>query len=181
MLKHVLLLVLVAMLICESLFFSDDVLLNSTALNADEVFVMEDSDIYDALIARFMYAEPSTLNQKQLTVATLITFDAEMMNGGLCQFFANDYNGYAKYVHDALGEVGAIEMQEHYSNFVSQNDIDVTQMDSFHIASTHDYAKQFDRFPYEAFDNTFSEIYQKENLGNLLLIYARIHREEIFD
>ena len=179
MLKHVL--VLVALLICESMFSSDDVLLNTTTLNADEVLMMENSDIYDALITRFMYAEPNTLNQKQLTVATLITFDAEMMNGGLCQFFVNDYNGYAEYVLDALGEVGAIEMQEHYSTFVSQNEIDVTQMDSFRIESNHDYMKQFDRFPYEAFDNTFSEIYQRENLANLLLFYVRIHRDEIFD
>ena len=137
--------------------------------------------MYDALILRFMDAKLNTLNQKQRTVAVLITFDAEMMNGGLCQFFANDYNGYAQYVSDALGEVGAIELQEHYSSFVSQNEIDVTQMDSFHFVSIQDYLNQLERLPYEAFDNTFYEISQRENLGNLLISYVRLHGDEILD
>ena len=154
---------------------------NDATINSDEIFLMEDNDMYDTLITRFMSAEPNTLNQKQLTVAALITFDAEMMNGGLCQFFVNDYNGYAQYINDALGEVGAIEMQKHYSSFVSQNGIDVTQMDSFRIASVQDYIEQFERFPFESFDNTFSEIYQKENLADMLLAYVRLHGDEILD
>ena len=92
-----------------------------------------------------------------------------------------DFNGYAKYVSDALGEVGALEMQEHYSNFVSQNHIDVTNMDSFRTVSIQEYKKQYERFPYEAFDNTFIEIYQRENLADLLLSYVRLHSDEILD
>lgn len=160
--------------------FNND-LSNKNTLNVDEILSMEDSDMYDALIMRFMNADPNALNQKQRTIAALITFDAEMMNGGLCQFFANDYDGYAQYVSDALGEVGAIEMQEHYSSFVSQNKIDVTQMDSFRIVSIQDYMKQYARFPYEEFDNTFSDIYERENLGNLLISYVRLHGEEVFE
>ena len=161
-------------------FSSNDDFPDDATQNADEVPTMEDNEMYDALITRFMGAEPNALNQKQLTVAALITFDAEMMNGGLCQFFANDYSGYAQYISDALGEIGAIEMQEHYSSFVTQNEIDVTQMDSFRIASIQDYLKQYERFPYESFDHTFSEIYQRENLGDLLLAYVRLHEDEIF-
>jgi len=181
MMKQVLLLVFAALLMCEPLFSSDDVLSNNKTLNADEVLMMADHDLYDALIERFMYAQPNELNQKQLTVATLITFDAEIMNGGLCQFFVNDFVGYAKYVCDALGEVGALEMQEHYSNFVSQNHIDVTQMDSFRTVSIQEYKKQYERFPYEAFDNTFIEIYQRENLGKLLICYVRSYSKEILE
>ena len=150
-------------------------------LNADEVLTPEGNDTYNALIIRFMDADPNTLNEKQLTVAALITFDAEMMNGGLCQFFVNDYSGYAQYVSDALEEVGAVEMQKHYSSFLSQNEIDVTQMDSFRINSVQDYVKQFESYPYEEFDNTFSEIYQKENLADLLLSFVRLHEEEILN
>ena len=72
-------------------------------------------------------------------------------------------------------------MQEHYSSFVSQNKIDVTQMDSFRIVSIQDYMKQYARFPYEEFDNTFSDIYERENLGNLLISYVRLHGEEVFE
>ena len=177
--KFILLLLAVALMMSGCVFSSNEDLPHDTPLNADEILTMEDSEVYDALITRFMDAEPNTLNQKQLTTAALITFEAEMMNGGLCQFFANDYSGYAQYINDALGEVGAIKMQQHYSSFITQNEIDVTQMDSFHIASVQDYLKQLERFPYESFDNTFYEIYQKENLGDLLLAYVRLHGDEI--
>ena len=177
--KLILLLLLSALTISGCVFSSNDDFSNDATLNTDEILTMEDNEMYDALITRFMDAEPNALNQKQLTVAALITFDSEMMNGGLCQFFVNDYSGYAQHISDALREVGAIEMQKHYSSFVNQNVIDVTQMDSFRIVSIQDYLKQFERFPYESFDNTFSEIYQKENLGELLLAYVRLHGDEI--
>lgn len=178
--KLVLVLVLAALLISGCAFSANDDLSNYTTLNADSMLTMEDNDMYDALITRFMGADPSTLNQNQRTVAALATFEAEMMNGGLCQFFANDHNGYAQYVIDALGEVGAFEMQTHYASFLAQNQIDVTQMDSFRIASIQDYLKQFARFPYEAFDTRFYELYQQENLGDLLLSYVQLHRDEVW-
>lgn len=175
--KLIILLILIASLMSGCMIPSNDDL----TLNADEMLTPEGNDTYHALIIRFMDADPNTLNEKQLTVAALITFDAEMMNGGLCQFFVNDYSGYAQYVSDALEEVGAVEMQKHYSSFVSQNEIDVSQMDSFRIGSVQDYVKQFESYPYEEFDNTFSEIYQKENLADLLLSFVRLHEEEILN
>ena len=179
--KLMLLVILLAILISGCSLAPVVGLSDEPALNADNILTMEDFDLYDALLIRFMDAEPSGLNPKQRTVAALITFDAEMMNGGLCQFFVNDYNGYAQYVNDALEEVGALEMQAHYSGFIGDNGIDVTNMDSFRIASIQDYGKQFERYPYEAFDSTFSEIYQSENLCDLLLSYVRLNAQEILD
>lgn len=178
--RHILLVVVLAALLMNGCTPSsnDESSVDST-LSSEEMRIKEDLDMYDALIMRFMDADSNTLNEKQLTVAALITFDAEMMNGGLCQFFVNDYSGYAQYVSDALGDVGAVEMQKHYSSFVSQNEIDVTQMDSFRIGSVQDYVKQFESLPYEEFDNTFSEIYGRENLGDLLRSYVRLYEDEI--
>lgn len=120
--RHILLVVVLAALLMNGCTPSsnDESSVDST-LSSEEMRIKEDLDMYDALIMRFMDADSNTLNEKQLTVAALITFDAEMMNGGLCQFFVNDYSGYAQYVSDALGDVGAVEMQKHYSSFVSQN------------------------------------------------------------
>ena len=170
-----------ALMMSGCAFSSNDSLANEATLNSEDVFSMDNSDMYDALITRFMDADPNALNQKQLTVVALITYDAEMMNGGLCQFFVNDYNGYAQYISDALREVGATEMQKLYATFVSQHEIDVTQMDSFRIVSVQDYLKQCERFPYESFDSDFSEIYQKENLEDLSLAYVRLHGDEILN
>lgn len=178
--KKLMLLLITAALMMSgcALSFNYDFLHNAM-LSADEILSMEDDKMYDALIMRFLDANPNGLNQKQRTVAALITFDAEMMNGGLCQFFVNDDSGYAQYISEALEEVGATEMQEHYLRFITQNGIDVTQMDSFRTGSVSDYQKQLARFPYEAFDNTFDEIYQRENLGDLLVAYVRLHGNEI--
>lgn len=179
--KLVFLVLLVALLTGGCVFSGNGDAANHTTLTAEEILALEDGEMYDALILRFMDVAPNTLNPGCLTVATLITFDAEMMNGGLCQFFVNDYNGYAQYIADALGEVGAVELQKHYSDFLSQNQIDVTQMESFRISGVQDYVKQLERFPYESFDHTFSELYQKENLREILLAYVRLYGNEILD
>lgn len=179
--KLLLLLVVAALLLSGCTNTPIDESASDSTMSSEELRIKEDLEMYDALIMRFMDADPNTLNQKQLTVATLITFDEEMMNGGLCQFFVNDYSGYAQYVSDALEEVGAVEMQKLYSDFVNQNKIDVTQMDSFRIGSVQDYAKQLESYPYEEFDSTFSEIYQKENLAELLLSFVRLYEEEILN
>ena len=180
--KKLILMVVLAVVLMSGCAHStiDETSVDST-LSSEELRIKEDLEMYDSLIMRFMDADPNALNEKQLTVAALITFDAEMMNGGLCQFFVNDYNAYARYVSGALEEVGAFEMQKHYSSFVNQNEIDVTQMDSFRIGSVQDYVKQFESFPYEDFDNTFSEIYGKENLGEMLLSYVRLYEDEILN
>lgn len=173
--------ILSALLMSGCMYSSNDELSVNSTLSSEEMRIMEEHNMYDKLIMRFMDANPDTLNQKQLTVAALITFEAEMMNGGLCQFFVNDYCGYAQYVGDALGEVGAYKMQAHYTSFLTQNGIDVTQMGSFRVGSIQDYLKQIERLPYEAFDNTFSEICENENLYDLLLSYVRLHEDEVLD
>ena len=179
--KLVLLMALSILLMSGCRFpFNDDISTQATS-NANEILAMEDNDMYDALMTRFMDADLNTLNQKQLTVATLINFESEMMGGGLCQFFTNDYPGYAQYVSNDLKEIGATEMQAHYTRFITQNGIDVTQMDSFRIIGIFDYLEQYERFPYEAFDNTFSEIYHNENLSDMLLAYVRLYANEILD
>ena len=81
--KLIILLILIALLMSGCMTPSNDYITNDTILNADEILAMEDNNMYDALILRFMDAEPNTLNPKQMTVAALITYDAEMMNGGL--------------------------------------------------------------------------------------------------
>ena len=176
--KLVLLMVLSILLMSGCRFSLNDDISTQATSNAKEILAMEDNDMYDALMTRFMDAD---LNQKQLTVATLINFESEMMGGGLCQFFTNDYPGYAQYVSNALKEIGATEMEAHYTTFITQNGIDVTQMDSFRIMGIFDYLEQYERFPYEAFDNTFSEIYHNENLSAMLLAYVRLYANEILD
>ena len=174
-------LILAVLLMNGCAAFPNDVFAGYPAMDAAEMFATEELSMHDTLIIRFMDADPGALNQKQLTVAALITFDEEMMNGGLCQFFVNDHYGYAQYVSDALEEVGATELQAHYDGFLGENKIDVTQMDSFRIANILDYAKQYSRFPYEAFDDTFAEIYQREHLANKVLSYVQLHEDEVLN
>ena len=173
--------ILLTLLMSGCFFLPIGNLSNTATFSKEEMLAMDDSDLYDALIIRFLDVEPETLNQAQRTVATLLTFDAEVMNGGLCQFFTNDYYGYAQYVSDALGQVGAAEMQKHYSDFLTNNQIDVTRMDLFHTSSIEDYLKQLERYPYESFDSTFYEIYQRENLFDLLLTYVRLHADTVLE
>lgn len=148
-------------------------------VSTEAVDTLEDDKLYEALLMRFMGANPRTLNPRQLTVASIITFEAEMMNGGLCQFFVNDYSGLAQHVAAALAELEATQLQALYTGFLSDNKIDVTQMDSFRISSIEDYEAKMEEYPYDPFDEAFYELYQTENLYERLIAFVRSHSEEI--
>jgi hypothetical protein len=179
--KIIVLLVLFVFLLTGCVFPFHSYVSYYDTLTASEILTMDDDDLYQALIMVYLDSDPEVLRHEQRMAATLINFDAEMMNGGLCQFFVNDHTVFAQYVVDALNEVGAVEMQSHYTSFISQNGIDVTDRASFRIGSQKDYEECYARFPYDAFDQTFSEIYQEENLRDLLISYVRLHSDEIFD
>lgn len=84
--KLMILFVLAALLMSGCAHSTIDETSVDSTLSSEELRIKEDLEMYDSLIMRFMDADPNALNEKQLTVAALITFDAEMMNGGLCQF-----------------------------------------------------------------------------------------------
>lgn len=104
------------------------------------------------------------------TVYIVNTFDAEVQNGGLCQFFVNSSRNLAPYVSDALAAIHADAHRKLYDNFIQTNHIDVNDLDSFQVFSVRGFQKQTKRYDFESFDDRY---YELDALEDLITDYIR--------
>lgn len=144
------------------------------SMDSAELLKLDDDDFFDAVecVCRDAVYDinESDIPLTQKYVYSLIEFEAEVNNGGLCQFFVNSSSECAPYISDALGEIGAADMKALFDNFIGENNIDVTDLSSFKIESVEDYEDQTERFDFDSFDDKF---YEDENFHELLVDYAR--------
>ncbi len=136
-------------------------------LHGRELLTLSDDDLFEAVyfqiiaIAEEAEDEDAELAQfagARRTVYILSLLDAEIQNGGLCQFFVNSSRMVAPYVSQALAQVGADAHRQLFDGFVAQNNIDVSDLSSFECSSARGYQKQTKRFDFESFDNAYYEL-----------------------
>ncbi len=101
-------------------------------------------------------------------------YDMEVQNGGLCQFFTNSTRVLVPALEECLEAVGATDHQALFADFIQENEIDLNDLSSFAAHSTSDYIEQTQRFDYDTFDNSFSEL---PPLSDALVAYIRAHLE----
>lgn len=77
--------------------------------------------------------------------------------------------------------MGAESFRKLFHNFVTENDIDVTQLDSFVIHSAEEFVAQNERYPFDEFDEAYYELYEREPLDALCTAYIRRHLGDFFD
>ncbi len=97
----------------------------------------------------------SEMSPQQRTVYILNIYDMEMQNGGLCQFFVNSSRRLAPDLDACMETVGAEEHRQLLAEFVSKNNIDLQDLDSFNIFSIQDYTKQTERYDFDSYDNAY--------------------------
>lgn len=147
-----------------------------------ELMAMDDEAFYDSVAcvcddAVYDFREQEHKLSREMIIAyTLTKFEAEVNNGGLCQFFVNSSGDCAPYVSEALAEVGAAEIQALYDAFVTENGIDVNDLSSFKLRRIEDYEAQTKRFEFDAFDERF---YQDAELHTRIIGYLRMNLESI--
>lgn len=136
-------------------------------LHGEELLSLSDDDLFEAVyfqnldIAENAETEDEALAQfegARRTVYVLSLFDAEVQNGGLCQFFVNSTRAVAPYVSEALNIVGATEQRELFEHFIASNNIDVSNLESFAVSDRRGYIKQTKRFDFAAFDDKYCNL-----------------------
>lgn len=105
-------------------------------------------------------------------------FDMEVQNGGLCQYFVNSSRETAPHILECLEGIGAVSYKDLLEKFISENDMSLSDLDSFIIEDIKDYQEQVRRYPFDAFDDAYYELYEDDPLDKYLLEYARKHLEE---
>ncbi len=108
--------------------------------------------------------------QEQKLVYSLNKFEAEINNGGLCQFFVNSSRECAPFISEALEAIGADDIKALYDSFISDNKIDVTDLSSFIITSIDEFEVQTKRYDFDSFDDKF---YKNDAFHQKVIDYSR--------
>ena len=112
---------------------------------------------------------------------TVDAFDREVQNGGLCQYFVNSSRETAPELEAALSQIGAESCRKLFHDFVTENEIDITRLDSFAIDRAEDFAAQNERYPFDDFDEDYYQLYEREPLDALCAAYVRGRLEDFFE
>lgn len=136
-------------------------------LHGEDLLKLSDDDLFETIyfqnldIAEQAENEDDELEQftgARRTVYILSTFDSEIQNGGLCQFFVNSSRIVAPYVSEALESINADEHRALFERFITENDIDVSDLNSFKVSSKRGYIKQTKRFDFDSFDDKYIDL-----------------------
>lgn len=98
------------------------------------------------------------LPEKQRIFYAVNLLEAEVNNGGLCQFFVNSSREVAPYISEYLGVIGAMEHKELFDNFIEENQIDVNDLTSFICEDVEEFSEQTERYPFDDYDDAFYEL-----------------------
>ena len=115
------------------------------------------------------------LNESQQVAYTVATYDLEVLNGGLCQYFTNSSRYTAPYLEGALITVGAPQMQALFSGFVEKYKIDLAELSVFEIENEAEYEENYARYPFDEFDEAFMPVWETESLEALNAQFIRNH------
>lgn len=112
----------------------------------------------------------NALNEKQRIIFALDYMEMEINNGGICQFFTNSSRTIAPMVSDYMKVVGALKHKKIYDDFILQNNIDINDLSSFNSNTHEEFSAQYERYPFDDFDNAF---YELEPLEAYLISFIR--------
>lgn len=149
----------------------------------EELIKLDDHDLYEAIGARLLSeidfdnyeSSFASLNECEQTFWVVYEFDAEVLNGGLCQYFGNTQGRDCDRIVDDLKKIGAEDYASLYSDFVKDNKING---DEFANDLNEDWETCYNKYPYESFDDAFGKIYMEEKaLDSYLAEYVRANSE----
>ena len=155
-------------------------------LTTEELLALDDETLYFTINLRLLwelrwkksrdnYAEVHHGAKRVFYVVK--QYDEEINNGGLCQYFTNPSRLATPYLLSSLNEIGASQYAKLFSDFLTANSIDVTDLSSFIIKDLSEFAEQNKRYPFDAYDDAFYALY-KEPLSGYLIAYVRQHIDE---
>ncbi len=154
-------------------------------MTSEEVAALPDEELYDAVQARVWAIEEKYDNVKeslknmtdtQRAFYIVAYYDMEVQNGGLCQFFVNSSRKVAPMLSEALEKIGADKHKELFDNFISDNKINVSDLNSFEVKKVEEFEKQMERYPFDEFDDIF---YETEPLYDCLEEYLKVNRGDL--
>lgn len=148
---------------------------------AAELAALSDAELIEACFIRTdekveQYEMPidgvNVLSEPERVFYTAWTYEMEVNNGGLCQFFVNSSRALAPLLSDCLGVLNATDHQRLFDAFILDNGIDVNDLSFFIIEDAGEFETQTQRYPFDDFDSAF---YALKPVSDFLAPYLRAH------
>ncbi|MBP3323059.1 MAG: DUF4375 domain-containing protein [Clostridia bacterium] len=144
---------------------SDDELFNAAWVRTDKIASLKEN-----MIEGF-----NSLSEAQRIFYAVYLLEMEVNNGGLCQFFVNSSRMVAPIVSECMGIIGASEHKNLFNTFINKYQIDLCDLASFNCETAEAYASQYERYPFEEYDNAF---YTLEPLQGYLTSFVKNHTDK---
>lgn len=142
---------------------------------------LSDSELFEAVLTRtekkvcsfdkLMDGLHSLSDPEQVFYVTSY-YEAEVNNGGLCQFFVNSSREVAPLLSECLDKISASEHRKLFDDFILTNRITLNDLSSFVIQDIKEYESQTKRYPFDDFDNAFFTL---TPIQEILPSYIRMH------
>ena len=116
-----------------------------------ELSTLSGDDLVVALA--FPADDVSSMSPERKAAYTAACLELEVMNGGLCQFFANCPD-CAAFVPEALDRLGAAEHKALYEQFLADYAIDPLDP-MFQTESIEEFSQLYDLYPWDDFDDAY--------------------------
>lgn len=126
------------------------------------------------------YSELAALPEPARFLCALNAYQAEVNNGGLCQYFVNSSRDTAPYLEKALSAVGAERHWEQFHDFMESNRIDVNDLSDFILEDIDEFEEKCELYAFDEFDTAFYELEAEESLEALSAAYIRNHLSDFF-
>lgn len=149
-------------------------------LSSEELEYNEILDFITDLCINFDDNNRDNYTNQQLVVISAMEYYDEVMNGGLCQFFANSSRVFTPILSASLEQLNAKKHKDHFDNFIEQNKIDVNDLNDFESEDVDEFLNKYDTYSFDDFDKKFYEIDKTEKLCDLIIEYARNNFDVIF-
>ena len=153
-------------------------------LSTAELSCLSDDELFCAAVVRAQHAVDAyedmaegihALSREQQVLYGLNYLDCEVNNGGLCQFFVNSSRVLAPMISGYMETVGAVEHKKLYDGFLKKHRIDVSDLSSFDSRSAEEFEAQYDRYPFDEYDDAF---YETEPLETYLIPFIKANLDK---
>ncbi|MBR6558876.1 MAG: DUF4375 domain-containing protein [Clostridia bacterium] len=154
------------------------------SMSSEDMVSLSDDELFEAVLSRTEHKVDSfdeweygvnSLNNSQKIFYSINWLEAEVNNGGLCQFFVNSSRIVAPYVSEYMSIIGANNHKNLFDKFIADNNIDLYNLSSFDVDDADEYVKQTERYPFDDYDEAF---YGMDPLEVYLKKFARDHLED---
>lgn len=144
-------------------------------------------NIFESLYAIHVAPNPQeyetvlTWNKSRQAIYVVHMFKGEVNNGGYNQYYANISGEFYKLLPEALKRIGANKFAEQAQQANNTYEKENKQITQHQDGTVKGFSESYKNSPLEKYTDAFFDLYETENLEQLMIDYIRKHKTDFID